>query len=129
MLYQTKACFCWETNPYSGAGLFRDGMFAVPLCEPDRLARSLAQVIKFCTPGFAASYRSDIDDIRRMKREDSFHALVIDDSADREIFVNAPAFAGNHRAGKYLRAFFIAFPDPAVNIHYITYLEVRDILF
>ncbi len=63
-----------------------------------------------------------------MQREDPFHALVIDDSPDREALVNASAFAGYYRACKYLRALFIAFFDTAVNIHYIAYLEVRDIV-
>jgi hypothetical protein len=60
-----------------------------------------------------------------MEREDSFDALVTDDSPDSEGLVNAPAFTGDYRAGKYLRTLFIALFDTTVNIDYITYLEVR----
>lgn len=62
-----------------------------------------------------------------MQREDSFDALVTDDSPDGEGFVNAPSFAGDYRAGKYLRSLFIALCNPAVNLDDITYLEMRDV--
>jgi hypothetical protein len=100
---------------------------AVPLGELDGLAGPVTQVIELGSPGFAASYRLDIENIGRMQREDSFYALVGDDPPDGEGFVNAPAFAGDYRAGKYLRSLFVALFDPAVNLDYITYLEVRDL--
>lgn len=102
-------------------------MVAVPLCQLDGLAGPLAEVVQFCPPYLAASDRLDIQDVRRMEREDAFHTLVIDDPPDREALVNAPAFAGNYRAGKDLRAFLIAFLYAAVNIDYIAYLEMRDL--
>jgi hypothetical protein len=102
-------------------------MIAVPLGQPDGLARPLAEVIQFCASCLAASDRPDIQDVRRMQRENAFHTLVIDDPPDREALVNAPAFAGNYRAGKDLRAFLIAFLYAAVNIDYIAYLEMRDL--
>ena len=64
-----------------------------------------------------------------MQREDSLDTLVGNDPPDREVFVNAPAFTGNYRAGEYLRSLFVALFNPAVNLDNITYLEVRDILF
>jgi hypothetical protein len=102
-------------------------MIAVPLSQPDGLAGPLAEVIQFCASCLAASDRPDIQDIGRMKREDTLDALVIDDPPDRKAFVDAPALAGDYRAREYLRAFFIAFFDAAVNIHYIAYLEMRDL--
>ena len=61
-----------------------------------------------------------------MQREDSLDTLVGNDPPDREVFVNAPAFTGNYRAGEYLRSLFVALFNPAVNLDNITYLEVRD---
>ena len=103
-------------------------MVAVPLGEPDGLAGPTTQIIELGSPGLAASDRLDIEDIGRMQREDSFDALVTDHSPDREVFINTPAFAGNDRAGKYLRSLFVALFDTAVNLDDITYLEVRDLV-
>ncbi|MBA7542357.1 hypothetical protein ES705_34678 [subsurface metagenome] len=100
----------------------------MPLFEPDGLAGPITQIIELGSPGLAASDRLDIEDIRRVQREDSFDALVTDHSPDREVFINAPAFAGNDRAGKYLRSLFFALFDTAVNLNDITYLEVRDLV-
>jgi len=104
------------------------GMVAVPLGKPDGLAGPVAQIIELGPPGLAASDRLDVEDIGRMQREDSFDALATDHSPDREVFVNAPAFAGNDRAGKYLRPLFFALFDTAVNLDDIAYLEVRDLI-
>ena len=103
-------------------------MVAVPLFELDGLAGPVTQIIELGSPGLAASDRLDIEDIGRMQREDSFDALVTDHSPDREVFINAPAFAGNDRAGKYLRSLFFALFNTAVNLDDITYLEVRDLV-
>ena len=102
-------------------------MAAVPLFEPYGLTGPIAQIIELGSPGLAASDRLDIDDIGRMQWEDSFSALATDHSTDREVFINAPAFACNDRAGKYLRSLFLALFDTAVNLDDITYLEVRDL--
>ena len=82
-------------------------MVAVPLGELDGLAGPITQIIELGSPGPAASNRLDIEDIGRMQREDSFDALVTDHSPNGEVFVNAPSFAGNDRAGKYLRSLFL----------------------
>jgi len=97
----------------------------VSLREPDGFAGSLAKVIQFCPPCFAASDGPDIDNVGRMEREDSFDTLVIDNPPDCEVFVNASALAGDYGAGEYLRALFVAFSDTAVDIYNIAYFEVR----
>ncbi len=102
-------------------------MGAVPVGESDGFTSSLAEVIQFCSPCFAASDGPDIENVWRMKREDSFDALVIDNPPDCEVFVNAAALAGDYCAGKYLRALFVAFSDTTVDIYNITYFEVRYI--
>jgi hypothetical protein len=101
-------------------------VFAVPLGELDGLSTSVTQIIQLGPPGLAASDWLDIEDVGRMQGEDSFHALVIDDPPDSKGFVNAPAFARNYHAGKYLRSLFIALFNTAINLDYIAYLEVRD---
>jgi len=63
-----------------------------------------------------------------MQREDSFDTLVTDHSPNREVFIDAPAFAGNDRAGKYLCPLFLALFNTAVNLDDIAYLEVRDLV-
>jgi len=100
-------------------------MSTVPMSEPDGLAGSPAEIIQFCTSCFAASNGLDIDNIWRMNRENALDALVIDNSPDRKSFVNAPAPAGNYRAGKYLFADFVAFLDKTMDINKIAYFEVR----
>lgn len=101
-------------------------MVAMPLFELDGLAGPLTQVIELGSPGLAASDRLDIDDVRRVQGKDPFDALVIGESPNGEVFVNAPAFACNDRAGKYLLSFFVALFNTAVNLDDIAYLEVRD---
>ncbi len=100
-------------------------MFAVSLSEPDGFAGSLAEVIQFCPPCFSTSNGPDINYIWRVKREDSFDALVIDNPPDCEVFVNAAALAGDYCAGKYLCALFVAFSDAAADIHTIAYFKMR----
>ena len=100
-------------------------MAAVPLFEPYGLTGPVTEIIELGSPGLAASDRLDIEDIGRMQGEDSFDSLVTDHSPDGEVFINAPAFAGNDRAGKYLRSLFLALFNTAVNLDDITYLEVR----
>jgi hypothetical protein len=104
-------------------------MVAVPLGELDGFSASVAQVVELGPSCFAASDRLYIDHVGRMQREDSFDALVCDDSADREVFVNAPAFACDYRAGEYLRSLFVALFNPAVYLYKITYLEVGELFF
>jgi len=96
------------------------------LGEPYGLAGPATQVIKLGPSGLAASYRLDIEDIGRVKRENSLDTLIADDSPDSECFVNAPAFAGDYCAGKDLRSLFVAFFDTAMNLDDITYLEMWD---
>ena len=96
----------------------------MPVSQLDGLAGSLAEEIEFRTPCFAASEWSDIDDIGRMKGEDSLHAFVIYDSPHSEGFVNPPASACDYRAGEYLNPLFIAFFDSAADIYRIAYFEV-----
>jgi hypothetical protein len=103
------------------------GVVAVSLGELYGLAGPVPQIVELCPPGLAASDGLDIEDVGRMQREDSFDTLATDHSPDREVFVNAPAFAGDDRAGKYLRSLFVALFDPAVDLDDIAYLEVRDL--
>ena len=100
----------------------------MPLFEPDSLAGPTTQIVEFGSPGLAASYRLDIDDVRRVQGKDPFDALISGDSPDGEVFVNAPASACNDRAGEYLRSLFVALFNTAVNFYDIAYLEVRDIV-
>jgi hypothetical protein len=100
---------------------------AVPLSEPYGLAGPVTQIIELGPPCLAASDRLDIDDIGRMQRENSFDALATDHSPNSEVFINAPAFAGDYRAGKDLRSLFIALFDTTVYLYDIAYLEVRDL--
>jgi hypothetical protein len=99
-------------------------MAAVTMSEADGFAGPLAKVIEFCPPCFAASDGADIDDVRRMQREDSFDALVIDYSPYRECFVNSAAFASDYGAGKYLYTLFVALFYAAADIYGIAYFEV-----
>ena len=103
-------------------------MVAVPLFESDGLAGPVTQIIKLGSPGLTTSDRFDIEDIGRIQREDSFDTLVTDHSPDREVFIDAPAFAGNDRAGKYLCPLFVALFNTAMNLDDIAYLEVRDLV-
>jgi len=62
-----------------------------------------------------------------MKGEDSFHALIANDSADSESFVNAPPSACDYRACEYLDSLFVSFLDAAADIYGVAYLEVGNI--
>ena len=93
--------------------------------ESDGLAGPLAKIIELCPPFSAAANRLDIDDARGIEGEDSFDALVINDSADYERFANSAASACDYRAGKYLHALFIALFYAATDVHSIAYFKVR----
>jgi len=102
-------------------------VFAVALNQLDGFAGALTQVIQFCPSCFAASNRLDVSNVGRMEREDSLHALIIDDSPHREGFVDTPSLAGDYRAGKNLCPLFVAFLDAAMDVHNIAYFKVRYI--
>jgi hypothetical protein len=103
-------------------------MVAVPLGESDGFAGSLAEEIKLGPAFLTASDRLNIQNVRRVQREDSLHAFVVDDSTDSKALVNTPAFPADHRPGKDLRAFLVALSDPAVNVYHVANLEMRNIL-
>jgi hypothetical protein len=106
-----------------------DGVLAVSVGEFDGFAGSLAEKIEFCPPCLSASNGPDIDNIWRMEREDSLDTFTAYNPADGEGFVDAAAFAGDYRAGKYLKALLVAFSDSAVYVHRVAYFEMRYILF
>jgi hypothetical protein len=100
---------------------------AVSLGQSDGLAGPLPEEIEFGPAFFAAANRLNVQDVRRMQREDSFDAFVVDDSPDREALVNAPPFAGNDRPGEDLGSLLVALFDQAVHVYDVADLEVRDI--
>jgi hypothetical protein len=63
-----------------------------------------------------------------MQRELPLHAFVADNPPDGEALVDPPTLAGDDRTGENLRAGLVAFLDPAVDVHRIAHLEVRDLL-
>ena len=99
----------------------------MPLSELDGLAGPTPQIVELGPPGLTASDRLDIEDVGRVQREDSFDTFVTDHSPDRKGFVNTPAFAAYHCAGKYLCSLFVALFNPAMDLDDIAYLEVRDL--
>ena len=103
-------------------------MIAVSLSQFDGLAGSLAEVVQFCPAGFAASNRLNIQNVRRMQRENPLYPFVIDDPPDRESLVDSPAFAGDYRAGKDLCSRFVAFLDSAVDVNHIADLKMRNLV-
>jgi hypothetical protein len=98
---------------------------AVAMRELDGLSGSLAEEIEFCPSCFSASNRLYVHNIRRMKREYSLYALVVDNSAYRESLVNPAAPAGDYCAGKDLNPLLVAFPDSAAYIYRIAYFKMR----
>lgn len=61
-----------------------------------------------------------------MERENSFDTFVVDNAADGEVFVYAPALAGNYGACEYLSSLFVAFSNTTVDVDDIAYLKVRN---
>jgi len=109
----------------------RDGypyeMFAVPLREPDGLARPVAQEIQLGATNLAAAGRHDIQHVGRMERELPLDALVRDDPPDNEALVDASTLTGDHRAGEDLCPGLVAFLDAAMHVHRITHFEMGDL--
>ena len=91
-------------------------------------ARSLPEEVQLGPPDLAAAGRHDIEHVGRMERELPLDALVAHDPPDGEALIDAAAFAGDDRAGENLRAGLVAFLDPAMDVHRIAHLEVRDLL-
>jgi len=100
----------------------------MPLGESDSLAGPLPEEIELGPAFLAAADRLNVQDVRRMQWENSLYAFVIDDSPDGEALVNAPSFPADDRPGKDLRALLVAFFDPAVNVHHVADLEMRNII-
>ena len=101
------------------------GMVAMSPRQLDALAGSFSQVVEFCTSGLAASNRPDIENVRRMQRESSFHPLVRNNAPNGKGLTHPATFTRNHRARKDLDTGFGAFLDLAVHVNCIAYLKVR----
>ena len=102
-------------------------MFAVPLFELDGFACTLTKVIQFGTSDLAAANGFDIEYIGGMDREYSLHAFVVDNPTNGKGFIHAASPTGDDRTCEYLGADLVALFDAAMDIHDITYLEMRSI--
>jgi len=102
---------------------------AVALCKLYGLAFSPAEKIQLCTSFLAASYSLDVHYIRRMQRENAFHALIADYATDRKGLVDAATFATYYRTGKNLNSFLVAFLDFATDIDKVAYFKMRHLFF
>jgi hypothetical protein len=99
-------------------------VLAVALFQLDCFAGSFAKVIELRAFCFSASNRFDIENIRRMKREDALDALITHDSPNREGLAHAPPLAGNYGAAKNLSTLFIAFFYFRIDINHIAHLKM-----
>lgn len=104
-------------------------MFRTPLRKFNALAGAVSEVVELCSSRPSAANRFYIDDIGRMYREDSFNALIIDDSADGESFVRSAASSGNDCSAEYLDTSLVSFFDFTMHINHIAYFEVRKLRF
>jgi len=104
-------------------------MPAMPLGELYRLSGPLTKIIQLGPSFFTASNRLYVYNVGRVKGEYSLYSFIVHDSSDCKGLVNAAAFAGDYCAGKYLNAFFIAFPDFTADINHIAYFEMGRIFF
>jgi len=91
--------------------LFGDGVLGVFLGEADGFAGALAQKVELGASCFTAFCCLDIDDVRRMEREDSFNTFICNEPADGEGFANAGAFSRDNSAAEDLDALLVAFHD------------------
>ncbi len=105
-----------------------DGVLRVALTESDGLSGTLAEEIELCAAGFAGANGLDVEDVRRVQREDSLDAFVGHDASYREVFVDSAAFAGDYGAAELLGADLVAFLDSAGHLDNIADFKVRDVL-
>jgi hypothetical protein len=110
------------------SGLTHNGVFRVFVGQLGGLAGPLTEIIQFGSASFAASGRLDADYIGRMDGEYAFDAFACDNPADREGRIDAPAFAGDYRSGKYAYPLLVSFLYPAGNVHCVPDFKVRYIL-
>ena len=91
-------------------------------------AAKVAQVIKLCTPHFAASNHVDVIDDRGMQREYSLDAHAKTYLADGYGFTCSAVLSRYHDALKDLQAFLVAFLNADMYFDGITRLKRRDVL-
>lgn len=102
-------------------------MFAVPLFELDGFACTLTKVIQFGASDLAATNGLYIKNIGGMDWEYTLYAFVVDNPTNGKGFIHAASPTGDNRTCEYLSADFVALLDTAMDIHDITYLEMRSI--
>jgi len=56
-----------------------------------------------------------------VQREDTLHALALDDAADGERLAHAVPAAADHGAAEDLHALLLAFQDALVDVHLVAY--------
>ena len=103
-------------------------MVAVALCQADGFACAIAQVIELCSSRLSASDGRYVQNVRRMKREDSLDPFMPHHPAYGEGLADSAALACDYRAVERLRAKLIALFDSALHIDDIAYLEVRNVV-
>src|SRR5262249_29574913 len=99
------------------------------LAEAGRLADAVAEVVELGAADHAGALHFHLGDLRRVQRENTFHAFALHDAANGEALTHAFAAAGDHRAAEDLHAFFRAFEDALVHLDLVADFEGRDIFF
>lgn len=103
-------------------------MVAVAMCQPDGFTCAIAQVIQLRSSRLSAPDGRYVQNVRRMKREDSLDPFLPHHPAYGEGLADSAALACYHRAVKCLRANLVALLDSALHIDNIAYLEVRNLV-
>ncbi len=104
-------------------------MFRPSLRELDALSTSVPEEIQFCPSGFSASYRFDVDHIRRINWEGPFDTFVLHNTANGKVLIHAAASFGDYDTGKNLYAALVAFLDFTMYVNGIAYLKVWLLVF
>ncbi len=99
------------------------------MCELDGFSGAFAEEVEFCSSGLSASNRLYIDDIGRVKREDTLDTFAAYHPAYGEHFIDPTSLAGDYRAVKDLDTFLLAFFDLVVDVNDIADFEIRHVFF
>jgi hypothetical protein len=95
----------------------------------DGFTNAIAKEVQFRTSGLAASYRDNINYVRRMQWEDTLNTFAANYAANCERFVDSTAATADYGPAEYLNTCFFTFFDPAVYLDGIANLEIRNLIF
>lgn len=101
---------------------------AAAVAQAAGAADALTQEVQLGPAGVGPADDLVLGDPRRVDREHTLHALVVDDPPHADHLVRAATLAADEHALEHLDALLVALDDAAVDIDGVAHIHARDVV-